>query len=149
MSNQHTGRTPVIDRVLRKCMTDENGCWIFQGYLFKGYGQVTLSAEEGRALTHHVTYKHFIGPIPEGLELDHLCRVPACCNPWHLEPVTHAENLRRAEPYGLRVAAFKAKTHCRNGHEYTAVNTRINANGRRRCRACSAEWARKNRQAAS
>lgn len=147
MSNQHTGRTPVIERVLRRCTTDENGCWIFQGYRLKGYGQVTLSAEEGRALTHHVTYEHFIGPVPDGLELDHLCRTPACCNPWHLDPVTRAENNRRAEPYGLRAKAFRAKTHCRNGHEYTPENTHIRPDGRRRCRACNAAWARAQKAA--
>jgi hypothetical protein len=138
-------RIPVIERLLRRTIEDVDGCWIWQGYTFKGYGQITLSAEDGTRLTHQVTYLHFIGDIPEGLELDHLFRVPSCCNPWHLDPVTHAENVRRATIWGLRTKTMHAKTQCRKGHDYTPANLRITASGKRRCRACATESARHKR----
>lgn len=138
--------TPVIDRVLRRVVVDDvDGCCLWQGYLMKGYGQI--SRQDGsHVLTHRVTFEHFIGPVPEGLELDHLCRVTACCNPGHLEPVTHAENIARGEWNGP--AAKRARTHCASGHEYTPENTYQRPDGRRRCRACHAAWQRAKRAAA-
>lgn len=87
--------------------------------------------------THIWAYEAWIGPVPHGLELDHLCRIPSCCRPDHLEPVTHQVNVLR----GTGVAAANAiKTACPAGHEYTADNTylRKKPNGRtaRRCRTC-------------
>lgn len=75
-------------------VVDDAGCWIWQRSMDrKGYGQIRV---EGRLIySHRYMYERHVGPIHEGLELDHLCRVPACCNPQHLEPVTHAENVRR------------------------------------------------------
>lgn len=90
-------RIPVIDRLLDRVDVDEDGCWLWQGCLNRqGYGQITLEFGKN-ALTHRVAWEHFEGAVPSELELDHLCRVRACCNPGHLEPVTHAENVRRAE----------------------------------------------------
>ena len=74
------------------------------------------------------------GPIPEGLELDHLCRVPACVNPLHLEAVTHAENMARGIRFDVG-AAQRAVTHCPKGHPYSEANTYRYA-GERACRAC-------------
>lgn len=138
-------RVPVIDRILRRVVVDEDGCWIFTGSLVKGYGSVSLEAGH-TALTHRVVWEYFEGPVPDGLELDHLCRVTACCNPGHLEPVTHAENIARGEWNGP--AAKRARTHCVNDHEYTPENTYTRPDGRRRCRACNAAWARAQRAAA-
>jgi hypothetical protein len=77
---------------------------------------------------HCVIYEATVGEIPAGLELDHTCKVIACVNPAHLEPVTRLENMRR------RYATY---THCVNGHEYTPENTYIRpASGHRDCRAC-------------
>lgn len=86
-------------------------------------------------LAHRVAYEQARGPIPEGLELDHLCRNRACVNPDHLEPVTHRENLLRADTFAARHAA---QTHCVNGHEFTPDNTyiRTRPEGGRECRAC-------------
>ena len=76
---------------------------------------------------HKVAYEAVHGLVPEGLELDHLCRNRACVEVLHLEAVTHAENMRRA---------LAIRTHCPHGHEYTEKNTWTSGNGHRRCRIC-------------
>lgn len=71
-------------------------CWVWQGDLNRnGYG--TFRVKGRRKMVHRVVYQHLIGPIPPGLILDHKCRNRACCNPFHLEPVTVQENTRRGE----------------------------------------------------
>lgn len=96
--------TPVIERVLRRCVEDERGCWVFQGALSVGYGKVGLGGKaDGIDFCHRVTFRYFIGEIPGGLDLDHLCRNRACCNPWHLEPVSRSVNNFR----GLRGRGYR------------------------------------------
>lgn len=82
---------------------------------------------------YRFAYEFLVGPIPDGLELDHLCRVRLCVNPAHLEPVTHAENNKRA---GV------AKTHCKWGHPYNEANTyrRRDRPGNRQCRVCARRY---------
>ena len=82
---------------------------------------------------HRVSYKIFVGEIPKGKELDHLCRNPACVNPRHMEAVSHRENLRRS-PSGAP-AFHRSKTHCPQGHPYDKENTVV-YRGMRYCRAC-------------
>lgn len=89
------------------------------------YGQIL--ADGRNQLAHRVMYELLVGPIPAGMELDHLCCVPRCIRPDHLEPVTHAENMRR---YGERL------THCAHGHELTSENLYVYPNGRKECRLC-------------
>jgi len=92
-----------------------------------GYGKIT---HQGKTiLAHQTAYEFLIGPIPAGLELDHLCRVPICVNPDHLDPVTHQENLIRR---GLVIK------RCPRGHRYDDSNTRWVDNARD-CRACDRE----------
>lgn len=117
-----------------------SGCWLWLGKLSaSGYGNVTHGGRN--LMAHRLAYETFVGPIPSGLELDHLCVTPCCVNPDHLEPVTQAENLRRAT---------MRRTHCKHGHEYTPVNTRVRPDGARACRACARSaanraWKRKPR----
>lgn len=118
---------------------DANGCWLWHDGARPGeYGRVNLGPVGRKTTTtaHRVSYELFREPIPVGLVLDHLCRVKACVNPWHLEPVTNTENV-------LRGLHGDLKTHCIHGHEYTPENTIHRRGHQRRCRACS-EARRKN-----
>lgn len=96
-----------------------------------GYGQFRAGEMTG---AHRWSYTAANGPIPEGLDIDHLCRVRHCVNPAHLEAVTHRENMLRGNTPNARALT---QTHCVNGHEYTDANTYIDpTHGRRSCRAC-------------
>jgi len=128
-------------------------CWLWTGAKKNGgYGFIWVPREPGGKVregyqrsAHVLIYEHVNGPVPGGLELDHLCRVRHCVNPAHLEAVTHAENVKRGEA-GLH---NPAKTHCPNGHAYTAENTLIINDPRgahRRCKRCHADYERKRRQ---
>ena len=124
---------------------DKSGdCWLWTGALGRGgYGHFYWQGTNKRA--HRVAYKFAVGPIPEGLYLDHLCRVRNCVNPSHLEPVTPGENTRRGETgHHMREKATRI-THCPQGHAYDASNTRVRPGGKRECRACDRErWRRKH-----
>lgn len=111
---------------------DDNECWIWQKQLSpEGYGRFRVEGE--KVFAHIFSYNLFIGPVPDGLELDHTCRVRSCVNPDHLKSVTHRVNTLR----GIGPTAVNArKTHCNNNHKFTPENTRI-AQGKRHCRACA------------
>lgn len=118
-------------RVLRRVRVNEAKCWEWTGArMHNGYGQLVVGGI--RYAVHRYVYEQLVGPIPEGLDLDHLCRNRACVNPIHLEPVTRGENLRR----GYLAEPRSAKTHCIRGHAFDAANTRISKAGKRQCRSC-------------
>ncbi|MDP9224875.1 MAG: HNH endonuclease [Actinomycetota bacterium] len=93
-------------------------------------------------LAHRVAYELLVGPIPEGLTLDHLCRNTSCVNPQHLEPVTVRENVLRGMGWG---AKNKRKTHCHRGHPFDAKNTLRIPGGTRKCRTCANQASREYR----
>lgn len=120
-------------------------CWLWSLTLAKkGYARWRLPPQLGdpskMVSVHRASYEHLVGPIPDGLVIDHLCRNRACQNPEHLEPVTGTENTRRG------VYPNRNRTHCASGHEYTAENTTIRSNGARRCLICSRRWVRAHRE---
>lgn len=91
-------RRPAIARVLDRLAEDsETGCWVWSGAVgTHGYGVIGLGARhQGTGLTHRVAYEAFVGAVPDGLHLDHLCRNKLCANPWHLDPVPQAVNNSR------------------------------------------------------
>lgn len=132
---------PLRERLLGRINIDPNtGCWIWRGFRKPdGYARV---GRNGKLVYVHVaSYEEFVGPVPEGLELDHLCRNPSCLNPDHLEPVTHAENIRR----GQAGENMRQKTHCPKGHPYSGDNLYIGGDGKRRCRACMSATKKRRR----
>lgn len=112
----------------------ESGCWIWMGATNRGYGTTSyLGKQRG---VHRIIYEALVGIVPKGLELDHLCRVRCCCNPYHLEAVTHSVNVKRGTAWYHVIERNKNATHCKNGHERTLANTYFRKNGTRRCKLC-------------
>lgn len=100
----------------------------------KGYGRFHIARKV--VFAHRANYVRHVGPIPDGLDLDHLCRTPACVNPEHLEPVSNDENIRRGEWRARASAQRRSRTHCPQGHPYSGDNLYIKPNGARDCKTC-------------
>lgn len=146
-------RRPVVDRMMARKIVDGDGCWVWPGAKNGvGYGQVTgWRGDTKRTLMVHIeSYRHFVGPIPEGLVLDHIChgdacpggvcKHRACWNPDHLQAVTEAVNIRR----GLAPNLVNARNRvCKRGHDMTVEDAyyRVVVDGRlrRQCRRCVRE----------
>ena len=143
-ANQYTGALPVADRLWDKVEVGHPlGCWEWTAYKDNGYGRINV--DRVPVPSHRVAYELLVGPIPDGMHLDHLCRNPSCVNPDHLEPVSSRDNVLRGYGWAGRHAR---KTHCPKGHPYTPENTYMNprTSGERpsrRCRECMRAAARK------
>lgn len=121
-------RVPILERFFSYVQREPSGCWLWIGMLNnKGYGTFYVHEYGNKKAAHIFSYEHFVGPVPEGLELDHLCRMTRCVNYEHLEPVTHKENMHR----GVKAS----RAHCAEGHPFSGDNLIID-NGTRRCRIC-------------
>lgn len=128
----------ATERVFASSTVDESGCWICSLVGVRGYSAVKTGGRYTGA-SHRIAYEFCRGKIPDGMQLDHLCRVKNCVNPWHLEIVTGRENVLRGNTI---TAACAAKTHCPRGHAYD----RVNAHGRRTCSVClKIQWNDYNR----
>lgn len=137
----------LIERLHAGIDYDDAGCWIWKGACTKaGYG--VIYGEGRKHYVHRLVYECLVGPIPAGLELDHVkvrgCMSTACCRPHHLEAVTHKINMDR----GVETSAWKnhqeIQTHCSRGHEFTKANTyRAPGSPYRWCVQCRRIGARK------
>lgn len=127
------------ERIRRRIERTET-CWLWRGQINPaGYGRIWGIGRRENA--HRFVWMLMRGPIPAGLEIDHLCRVRNCVNPDHLEVVTHRENSLRSPISASGMAA--RKTHCPQGHPYNEANTMIVV-GFRRCRICWRARQRRN-----
>lgn len=126
----------------------EAGCWIWTaGTTHDMYAQYSVNGRHTYA--HRVAFEALVGRIPDGLQLDHLCRVRCCVNPRHLEAVTGKVNSARGLAGKLSAARHRALTHCANGHEFTSENTGHNKRGAvlwRYCRICARAKVRRYRE---
>ena len=131
----------VVDRLMFRTALLGNGCWEWRGARNpKGYGNIRVDSYGPAKSVHRVAYTEMVGPIPDGLEIDHLCRNRACINPQHLEAVTRTANVQRVD---------QRKSVCKNGHEMTQDNTRVYTTPQgyegRKCRTCSRDFTRQYR----
>lgn len=139
-------KLPWPQNLIQRMVERDDGCIEFTGALSsQGYGLVWRDGSMRPA--HRAAYELLVGPIPDGLHIDHVCHSAdesciggsgcphrRCVNPAHLEPVTPSENVRRSNAGGI---AQRAKTHCPQGHAYCGDNLYIDAQGRRHCRSCT------------
>jgi hypothetical protein len=133
-------RSSPLDRLIVKVVhtpgplsSTSGDCWVWTGAT-DGDGRYGCIGYQGKVVrTHRLAYELLVGAPAAGHDLDHLCRVTLCCNPVHLEPVTHVVNVHRGESIQARNAA---KTHCHRGHPFEGENLRINGAGGRICLTC-------------
>lgn len=120
-------------RLLAKIFDDqETGCWVFfAARQPTGYGQMWNGKRQEQA--HRISYRIYVGEIPEGCEIDHICRNRSCVNPEHLRAVSHRENMRVSNTVMGRNAA---KMFCKRGHPFEGRNLFITKTGARQCRTC-------------
>jgi HNH endonuclease len=138
MTSTENNREYVLARAV---VDEETGCWNWRLSLnWQGYGRASRS--RGSTIAHRVAYEAFRGPVPAGLQLDHLCRNRACCNPDHLEPVTSRENTARS-PVALCAVNGRKET-CHMGHLLDGENLYL-WRGSRHCHTCRIERQRVRR----
>jgi HNH endonuclease len=140
---------PLEERFWGK-VNKTGACWLWTG-VFDNGGYGIIKVNKRKVGAHRVSWELNRGPIPYGLDIDHLCRVRSCVNPDHLEPVTRKENIERGVARITSLSRFAAMTHCRRGHEFTPENTRhsISAKGYtlRTCKTCQQAWNSRNYRA--
>lgn len=148
---------PEFDRFSEKYSIDpDSGCWNWTGSKVgrtakspadRGMFYLGPGHEKTRMLAYRWSYEHFVGPIPDGLQIDHLCRNPTCVNPEHLKPVTARENVRRGTSH---IAELMDSTHCPRGHALEGDNLYVGVDGGRRCKRCrldrTREYEERNRE---
>ena len=142
--NQSTACSPACRTTAKfwRSVRKTDDCWWWVGDRHKGYGRFAMPEQKLHFFAHRYSYALHIGPIPDGYEIDHLCKQPLCVRPDHLEAVTRRENWNRGRSPS---AVNRYKTHCKHGHPFDAENTRYVKAGRY-CYACRQTYARKRQQ---
>lgn len=127
--------TDLPERIASKIEPEPmSGCWLWTAWAnSQGYGYVAWDHRDQPA--HRIVWELLVGPIPKGLDLDHLCRNRICVSPWHHEPVTRLENNRRGNVRQANIDRHAARTHCPQGHPYDEENT-YRWHGGRQCKVC-------------
>lgn len=133
----------MIDFEQRSIPVPFSGCHLWLGYCYNGYGIVWVGHKNRKA--HVVAYEQAVGLVPDGMDLDHTCRVRSCVNPAHLEPVTRSENvLRSPEHYWFKRIS---QDECIHGHPLKGANLYWHPKGHRICRTCNRIRAQRTREA--
>lgn len=134
-------RTPTTAERFWAKVDKTSTCWLWTGHRAE-YGHATFKLDGRNTSAYRYAWEQLRGPIPDSLVLDHICRIPWCVNPDHLEPVTNGENVLRGIGPG---AVNKRKTHCKRGHEFAGDNLRITPAGYRNCRECERQKIKRQR----
>lgn len=130
----------AVERILAGSVAGRNGCVLWTGHVnHAGYGYI--SVKHRKKSVHRLAFSGFKGAIPEGLEIDHLCRVRNCVNPVHLEAVTHSENLLRSERRRIAIG-----DKCANGHTYSEETLYLRPDGRQVCKPCKQTVSRNSKR---
>lgn len=132
----------IKQKILSKILIDPNTeCWLWQGYADRdGYARIEVIGGKNK-FVHRLSYEAFTGSIPEGMSIDHICKNRGCCNPKHLQQLSIKENILRGDGASSK---NNKKTHCNEGHEFSAENTYINNRSARVCKTCAKISANKN-----
>lgn len=109
-------------------------CWLWQGTIKNDSGYGVIGIDYKKYYVHRLVYEALVGPIPDGMHIDHICRIRHCVNPDHLEPVTLAENVLRGYSAGARA---KRENVCVRGHQLTEDTVWVTKTGARKCKQCS------------
>lgn len=140
---RHLGKTSR-ELFMARVTIDDNGCWLWTGAIQNsGYGMLGRGGQ--KYLAHRFAYTMLVGEIPDGMDIDHKCRVRRCCNPDHLEPVTRHENIMRGAGPALNSQRCRSAETCKRGHAFTAENTR-RRKGWRICLQCERDRGKTWRQ---
>jgi len=132
----------IIEKILKRFwdkVETTNSCWNWKGCLNNaGYGMFRVNGKNYSP--HRFSFETFIHKIPENMIIDHLCKNRSCVNPAHLDFVTNQENIRRGKNYQSK------QTHCKRGHEFNAINSRLSIDGKRVCKICRNDNQNKKRK---
>lgn len=142
----------MIEKFLNRIEVSPAGCWVWQGPRRGGRYDERPYGSFGKGYAHRWSYQYFNGPIPQGLEIDHLCRVRLCVNPEHLEAVTRLVNTMRGTLSAVQKARHARITHCPQGHPYDESNTYVRHDrpaGGRLCKTCGVNRTRERRRLAA
>lgn len=132
-------RYPPVEQRFWAKVDKTEGCWNWTGVKVTGGYGLFRDGPGAKKLAHRWVWENTAGPIPDGYQVDHLCKNPSCVNPTHLEPVPPRTNWERS---GAVTRVNALKTHCKRDHEFTPANTYRNTQGNRGCRQCKKEYQR-------